>query len=207
MSASQFLNVCVGARTYFYFFLLVTLGFALFVWHMVACALVAAGPWRDASVGTDGIVFASIVTALGTVGVFGLGLMAFFHIYLVVRGNSTYDFLMKRAEAILIAENQRELDADRARRQATADITIRETAHFSAERGLRTPRDEDDDDAPRPPSLSEISLFEAAVEVKSDASFDDAAVLSTTTESQTAGSAPISPRIVQPEPSGETDEQ
>jgi hypothetical protein len=190
-AAAQFLNVCVGARTYFYFFLLVTLGFTLFVWHMVACALVAAGPWRDASAGTDGVIFASVVTALGTVGVLGLGLMAFFHIYLVARGNSTYDFLMKRAEAILIAENQREqAEADRARRAATPVSRHHATATATADVTVREVAPREDDDASRPPSPSEISLYEAAIEVKSDGSFGDVA---TESQSQTAGSAPPSP--------------
>jgi hypothetical protein len=192
------LNVCVGARTYFYFFLLVTLGFTLFAWHMVACALVAAGPWRDASAGTDGVIFASIVTALGTVGVLGLGLMAFFHIFLVARGNSTYDFLMKRAEAILIAENQREqAEADRARRAAAPASYHHATATATAAADDVTVREvapREDDDASRPPSPSEISLYEAAIEVKSDGSFCDAAQSTTTeSQSQTAGSAPPSP--------------
>ena len=80
-----YLNVCVGARTYFFFYVLNAVGFVLFAWHVVACALVAAGPLRAPDVGTGGVVFAAVVSALGAIGVFGLSTLACFHTYLLTQ--------------------------------------------------------------------------------------------------------------------------
>jgi len=74
-----FLNVAVGARTYFFFYMLAMSGFFQFLWQTVALALVAGGPWRENGLSDGLIALAAIGSLLGGAGLFCFTPLFFFH--------------------------------------------------------------------------------------------------------------------------------
>ena len=104
-----FLNVCVGARTYFFFYTLALTGALLFTWQCVFSALIAADIWRDPKTKSDvGLtVLASLSSFFALSGVLSFGTLCTFHTYLLTQGIGTYDWILRRAE-ISAATQERE---------------------------------------------------------------------------------------------------
>ena len=78
-----FMNVAVGKKTYFYFFMLALGGCLQFSWQVASLSAVAAGPWRAEGESplsqTSKTVFAAVVAFLGVSGVVSFGSLCTFH--------------------------------------------------------------------------------------------------------------------------------
>jgi len=125
-----FLNICVGTRTYFFFYTLALTGTLLFTWQCVFCALIAAGVWRDPDTESDvGLtILAGLASLFAFSGVLSFGALCTFHTYLLTQGIGTYDWMLRRTE-IIAATEEREHSRQQQQQQVMATATTnRETA-------------------------------------------------------------------------------
>lgn len=98
--------MCVGAKTYFYFYALAVSGALLFTWQAIACALVAAGPWAAPGASSAAIITSSVASFVALAGILSFGPLLAFHTYLLSQGLGTYDWLLRRAEEAAAADDR-----------------------------------------------------------------------------------------------------
>jgi len=112
------LNTCIGARTYWAFYILASAGLLQHILQFILCILVATPlAWKlkrtEGSVGDDnGPIFAGIVSALSIIGIVAFGSLWLFHSYLLTQGIGTYDWLLRRAERRARREEEEERKED-----------------------------------------------------------------------------------------------
>ena len=99
-----FLNVAVGARTYFFFYMLALFGSLQFAWHAVACSLVAAGPWGEEGAPTAATALAAAVALLALGPLIAFLSLFVFHSHLLQEGMGTVHWLLRRHEERLSRE-------------------------------------------------------------------------------------------------------
>jgi hypothetical protein len=111
----NWLNTCVGTRTYWAFLILLLASTIQFVLQVLWSVLIAA-VWSDEP-GTGGYIYLAFMAAFGMAGVLSVGSLLLFHMYLVTQGIGTYDWLLRRMERMRTREAQ---TAERARLAAAA---------------------------------------------------------------------------------------
>lgn len=92
----NWLNTCVGTRTYFAFYILITVGLCQFIIQIVFGALIAGNVWNRDDKPLAGQIFSGIVGGLGIFGVLAFAALWVFHTYLLTQGIGTVDYLMQR---------------------------------------------------------------------------------------------------------------
>ena len=120
------LNTCIGARTYWAFYILASAGLLQHILQFILCILVATPlAWKlkrtEGFIGDDnGPIFAGIVSALSIIGIVAFGSLWLFHSYLLTQGIGTYDWLLRRAERRAKREEEEERKEDERIRQELA---------------------------------------------------------------------------------------
>lgn len=96
----NWLNTCVGTRTYWAFLILLVASTAQFLLQVLWAILVATvwGDDGDNGLGVGPYIYLGFVAAFGLAGLVSVGSLLLFHVYLLTQGIGTYDWLIRRLE-------------------------------------------------------------------------------------------------------------